>query len=231
LNSSGQLGDGTLLDKSIPIVVDPNTTYTKISLSYDYICGITSAGNLKCWGSNSLSKIGDGTTTNVINPKLIDEGVTYQKIITGNLSTYGITSDGVLKGWGYQHSGLGTGDNGSKLPTVIDAGVKYSQVITSFNSNHSCAITNSGVLKCWGRNDYGQLGTGNTVSQNKPQVIDSGVNYLKVFIRGDLTCGITTDNSLKCWGRNDNGELGDGGDPSFMMRPLNIMKWVSDLIL
>lgn len=227
-NNMGQVGDRTNLDRDYPILIDPGIKYamvdvgasTQTSTQYSYACGITMAGVLKCWGSNTSSKLGDGTTVAKNKPKVIDYGTTYSYVSTGDTHTCAITTAGVLKCWGANANGqLGIGSTTAKsTPTVVDSGTAYSFVEVSelYNSgkSHTCAITTAGDLKCWGSNAQGQLGNGTTTASSSPIVIDAGVTYSKVkigsgFLQG-YTCGLTTGQKIKCWGNNTYGGLGNG---------------------
>jgi uncharacterized protein YdiU (UPF0061 family) len=90
----------------------------------------------------------------------------------------------------------------------IDFATSYISV--AMGNTHGCAITVAGVLKCWGSNNYGQVGDGSTTLRDTPVVIDSGMSYAFVAVGQNHTCAITTANALKCWGYNSSGQLGDG---------------------
>lgn len=77
-------------------------------------------------------------------------------------------------------------------------------------AQHSCAVTTTGALYCWGRNDEGQLGIGTTTYSAHP-VLVSGVSAVQSVVLGEQhSCAITTAGALWCWGKNKYGELGDG---------------------
>jgi serine/threonine protein kinase/alpha-tubulin suppressor-like RCC1 family protein len=79
------------------------------------------------------------------------------------------------------------------------------------SSSHTCAIQKGdGSLWCWGRNDYGQLGIGNTKNQKRPQRVERPKEVVSVSAGGRHTCAVSSDGSVWCWGKNKTGQLGDG---------------------
>lgn len=84
------------------------------------------------------------------------------------------------------------------------------KLATGTEAQHFCAILDNGSLKCWGKNDVGQLGLigtmvgrgGNniTMGDNLPEVHIRGGNVTEVFIGNRYTCSLTSDSMLGCWG-------------------------------
>jgi alpha-tubulin suppressor-like RCC1 family protein len=77
---------------------------------------------------------------------------------------------------------------------------------------HTCAYVATGtLLRCWGRNDYGQLGDNTTITRTSPTTIDVGGAVGLLALGGFHTCAYVTASALlKCWGRNSDRQLGDG---------------------
>jgi alpha-tubulin suppressor-like RCC1 family protein len=87
-------------------------------------------------------------------------------------------------------------------------------------AEHSCALLRDGTVKCWGRNDFGQLGLGDTqnrgdqpgeMGDNLPAVdLGTGRTAVALAVGSVHTCALLDDGSVKCWGDNENGQLGLG---------------------
>jgi alpha-tubulin suppressor-like RCC1 family protein len=83
--------------------------------------------------------------------------------------------------------------------TAIEAGV-----------NHTCAVTAAGGAKCWGENNFGELGDGTTTNRPLPGDVSGLTSGVADIAGGDNhTCALTLAGGAKCWGRNNVGQLGD----------------------
>ena len=74
---------------------------------------------------------------------------------------------------------------------------------------HSCLISASGRVFCWGANDYGQVGNGATGRAPAPVVIGGDVRFTAVTAGLTHSCAISRAGAAWCWGENDHGQLGD----------------------
>jgi alpha-tubulin suppressor-like RCC1 family protein len=106
---------------------------------------------------------------------------------------------------------------GDALPAV-DLGMGRTAKAVAAGSAHVCAILDTSAVKCWGRNDKGQLGLGDTDDRGDapgemgnalPTVNLGGGRTAKAIALGDShTCAILDNDTLKCWGDNAEGQLG-----------------------
>ncbi len=222
-NASGQLGDGSTSDRPNPTDIDIAINYKAVSAGALHTCAITDTGVLKCWGDNSESQLGDGSTLPTLTPIVIDSGTSYKRISAGAIHTCGITTLDELRCWGIGGGGrLGVGDSlGRDIPTpVLSGGITYREV--SAGSAHSCAVSISNQIRCFGANLYGQIGDNTNVNRETPTVLNSTDVFASVTAGDTHSCGITTTGLPQCWGQGHSGQLGTGDAASVNNLPRNV---------
>ncbi len=214
-NAYGQLGDGTTAQQLTPVsVIDLGGTAVSIASGWYHTCALLSDGAVKCWGANEFGGLGDGTMTQSLAPVSVagDPGGPAVAISAGAWHTCALIDDGTIKCWGANFFGqLGDGTPTNRLTPVAVSGLGGAAVSMETGDFHTCAVLSDGALKCWGFNQFGQLGDGTDVDRATPVSV-IGLGGTVDAVSGGLyhTCAVLSDGALKCWGQNQLGQLGDG---------------------
>ena len=250
-NEYGQLGLGNVTDRGNlanqmgdnlpPVDLGVGRTATHIAAGYYHACAILDNGETKCWGYNPYGQLGlednntRGNGANQMGDNLpyVDLGAGRQaaQIVAGVYHTCALLDDGAVKCWGYNAFGtLGRGNNtnwgaangqmGDNL-APINLGAGRTATRLAGGNYHACAILDDDSVKCWGYNDYGNLGQGHTselgdgpneMGDNLPTVpLGAGLVPANIVCGYHDTCVQFEDDSVKCWGYNPYGNLGIGG--------------------
>ncbi|MBK9259502.1 MAG: hypothetical protein IPM54_06650 [Polyangiaceae bacterium] len=213
---------------------------TKLWVGYNNACAQADSGNAKCWGSNAAGVLGIGDQNpRGVNPGEMGSNLPLLDLGTGKMATrIGIMTDAAcavledasLKCWGssfWGQLGMGfptiIGDNpgemGDNLP-VVNLGTGKTVTAIGVGVFNVCAILNDGSVKCWGQNQFGQLGQGHTFNKGHGAndmgdnllAVDLGIGRTAAAIVGGSNhmCAILDDSTVKCWGSNSSGNLGIG---------------------
>src|SRR5690606_16154899 len=89
----------------------------------------------------------------------------------------------------------------------------------ALGANHSCVVRDNGQGRCWGRNDYGQLGIENINNigdgNEMPPAAVADIYPFTAIAAGERnTCGIDDVGGVRCWGYGAYGMIGAGNNNS-----------------
>jgi hypothetical protein len=179
------LGDGTTDNQNTPVDVSGLSSGVaaltagsdRYTLYHTHTCAVTTSGGVKCWGYNNNGQLGDGTTDDNHTPvdvRSLSSGVTGAA--AGEAHTCVLTIRGGVRCWGYNAYGqLGDSTNTSKRTPVEVNGLSTGVAAISTGGFHTCALTTTGGVKCWGSNRDGQLGDGNAWRTTPVDVVEAAL--------------------------------------------------------
>jgi alpha-tubulin suppressor-like RCC1 family protein len=228
-NGSGQLGDGSGVNRSLPVLVENSGALagkrvTKVVGGEYHALALCSDGTLYSWGSNSNGQLGNGSTERSFVPVAVNaSGVLADKTVSliaaGINHNLVLCTDGTLATWGGNDSGQ-LGNNGttnSAMPVVVDTnGALAGKTVIEIaaGAQHNLALCSDGTLVTWGLNSSGQLGiNSSTLSLVPVEVNRAGIlmNRSVISVGAGYYCSyaLCSDGAVAAWGNNYNGQLGD----------------------
>lgn len=154
-----------------------------------------------------------------------DRELSPREIVGGILAISGhchLAREAELATWGGNlYGALGypdLADGQNPAPAVTDVGGTV--LVVAAGTNHTCAVLDDGGVKCWGLNELGQLGLGDTENRGDDPgemgdalpFVDLGADEraTAVSLGNSFSCALLESNAVKCWGFNEDGELGQG---------------------
>lgn len=219
----GSLGDGTTTSSNVPVVTYGITagTVTSLDAGNGHTLALLNDGSVKCWGANDLGQCGDGTTTIVLTPITVSglTGTVTSMASAHNGGCAAMQAGGILC-WGYNsHGQVGDGATGvNRLTPVAVSGITgtVTKVYGGWWPGTFCAVLESSIVKCWGRNDFGQCGDGTTTDRNTPVTMTAITETFETLAMGmSHVCALLESGAVKCWGKGSEGQLGDGTSFSY----------------
>jgi alpha-tubulin suppressor-like RCC1 family protein len=235
LNSDGQLGNGNTVDSPIPVPVTGITTAVAVAAGDSHSCAALTDGSVWCWGRNDNGRLGNNSIIAAWTPVQVcgvgpnvNLGGVGASCPSGTLATAKATAvaaggshscarleDGKVRCWGLNSSGqLGDGTtNESHTAVYVNVNEIGTATAIAVGNAHSCALLSDYNVRCWGQNNYGQLGNGLTANPTTTVMVSGITDAVEITASGDHSCARLSDVSdgkIECWGLNADGQLGNG---------------------
>jgi alpha-tubulin suppressor-like RCC1 family protein len=227
-NSKHQLGFDDDRKEGVPwptrITGLQEVKVTNLAVSGDSNIALLSDGSLIGWGDNSGGQLGgiQGQADNneIPKPSLLGNvgSLMLQQLAMGSRHTLALSSKGTVYAWGsnlFGQLGVDVFKEGKHRQGRFDiqqlrALHEESILLVAAGGEHSAAVAADGKLFLWGRNDDGQLGTGDFTMRTAPFFITALTNVLHVACGSAHTVAVKQTGELYAWGRNAFGQLGVG---------------------
>lgn len=214
-NDAGQLGVGGA-GSPTPVQVDsPDRTWRVVSAGNQFTCAVDWTSRLGCWGANGEGQLGTGDTKPHTSPTDVAPDTMWSQVSAGVAHTCAIDVAGGLWCWGKNRDGeVGAGDDPATAdrataPVAVAPEQRWAQV--ACGDAFTCAIGEDRGLWCWGKNDAGQLGLGDTMVRRSPVRVGTALDWVQLTAGRRHACGIRAGGGLFCWGDNSQGQI-DLGD-------------------
>lgn len=227
----GELGYGSYQDSPVPVdVVGLDSGVAAIAAGHDHACAVTTAGAIKCWGSNGDGRLGNG-----------ESGYPDPNYYYTPQDVYGIDSGAASISCAFHHTCAVMEDRtvrcwGRDLPEYVlteddlafdvvpvempELGDDNLAVVTG--TMHTCVLKATGAVECLGFNAKGQLGDGTTGDSTAPvEVIGIAPPAIGLVAGGYANCALLEGGAVKCWGNGVCLGVGSTYDyPEFSSTPL-----------
>ncbi|MCY1018413.1 RCC1 domain-containing protein [Pyxidicoccus sp. MSG2] len=217
--------------------VNLGTPAVRITAGASHTCALLTTNKVRCWGFNGTGQLGYGHTNNIGDddePSSVDVqvGAPVQDVFARGNHTCALLLSGKVRCWGdnglgqlgYSNGGNPIGDN-EHPSSVGDVNLGGTAIQLALGGSHTCALMDTGTVKCWGYNAQGQIGNGSSGATFNPVVYDVGLGAgnkaIQVTAGANHTCALLGSGLIKCWGLGSSGQLGYGNTTQLLSPPGN----------
>ena len=218
-------------DDEVPAVlgdVDVGGIVVQLAARHNHTCALLDAGTVRCWGEGIWGMLGYASADTVGDDESpasqgdVDLGGVAVQVVAGYEHSCALLDDGAVRCWGrgsFGRLGYGNGTTVGDNETPASAGaVPIGGVVAQLSAGafHSCALLETGAVRCWGKGSFGRLGYGNEadIGDNETPAsagdVDLGGVAVEVAAGGNHTCAILQGGAVRCWGSGQHGSLGSG---------------------
>ncbi len=236
LNSSGQDGDGTTINRLKPVFVEDLDGVYQLTLGSRHSCALKGDGTVWCWGENSSGQLGNGSTANSSVPAEVS-GLPARAVrfTAGQNFTCAVLEDDSIWCWGENTSGQLNDGTKTNQPSPVRSA--FTSLPAQISGGQTELVSESlGQVSLWENVEPMELEVANALNisgnrftpggcavngqslvdcwneENNPAPVSGTENSMFVGTGLFYGCSMDINNTVSCWGKNANGELGDGSN-------------------
>jgi alpha-tubulin suppressor-like RCC1 family protein len=213
--------------------IDVGGPAVALAVADKHTCVVLEGGAVRCWGNADEFEDDYGGRLGYANAEDIGDdetpasagdvdvgGAPAVAITAGWMHTCALLEGGTVRCWGVARNGqlgYGNGEDIGDDETPASAGdVPLGGVAVAISAgyHHTCALMDSGGVRCWGSGNRGALGHGNEDNIGRVNTpadfgeVDIGGVAVQVSVGGAHTCALLDGGAIRCWGYANYGQLG-----------------------
>lgn len=215
----------TLFPQNNSHAVEAGPTFKSVSSGEHFTCGLTTLGDVYCWGANDRSQLGVSAVNANSTPNKVYQVSNAVEIAAGRDFACARISDGGVACWGRGDLGQ-TGDG---IDTKVDR--IFATRVQSVNTavgivagfSHACVLLADKTVRCWGENQLYQLGNETSKIETMPIQVEGIPSVKEISSGANHTCAISESGFVYCWGDNKFGQLGIGTMSILKSKPMTAL--------
>lgn len=212
-NSLGQLGIGQPGSEYWPQALAESDFISAPHAGWQDGCGVRAGGDARCWGYGYSGSGEPGPFDPLQHYSVLGLGGDAAFMAPGSFHHCAMRTDHAVLCWGGNWWGqVGNGSTAFQSSPSMNISPSAGAIQLAVGDDHNCVLFQDQSVACWGRNDAGQLGTGDFVDRSYLSFVPGLTGVVHIATGVNSTCAVKNNGEIWCWGNNNDGELGDGSN-------------------